>query len=160
MENNCVHGLLEQIWRTGYRKTTAHCRSGGASSRGRGCPWPWHTGTTVRVQITCTPPPAPPMGPPHHHPTYLHGRGQAAPLQMGPPHRYPTYLHGRGQAAPLQRHLFFVLTPSCCGASPDTALAGILDFFSIFLIFIYCVWLHLVSVAPTRSSIFSVACAI
>ena len=64
------------------------------------------------------------------------------------PHYYPKYPHVRGQAAPLQRDLFFVLTPSCCSASPKSALAGILDFFFIFLIFIYIVWLHLVSVTP------------
>ena len=97
---------------------------------------------------------------PHLPPRKGPGSFSASSPPTGPPHHYPTYPHGRGQAAPLQRHLFFVLTPSCCSASPDTALAGIVDFFSIFLIFIYCVWLHLVSVASTRFSIFSVACAI
>lgn len=109
------------------RRPQAHCHFGGTSSRGRDCPQPLHSGTRVGMQTTYTPPP--PTGPSHH---------------------YPTYPHGRGQAAPPQRHPFSVLTPLCGSASPDAASAGILDFFSIFLIFIYCLWLHLVSVTPRQ----------
>lgn len=129
--------LLEQI-RTGCKTTTSQPPSWRRQEQRQGPPMTLHTG-----------PPS----------------GCADPLNLlfapptDPPHYYPKHPHVRGQAAPLQRDLFFVLTPSCCSASPNTALAGILDFFFIFLIFIYIVWLHWSQSHHTRSSIFSGVCA-